>query len=199
MKYSLRGLVETYSDIPLNVKLSILDEVCLGLRYLHSRSPPIIHRDLSSNNILMGSRLKAKISDLGVAKVMKTDKKGSMTKLPGTPDYMPPEAVAKKPVYGPPLNVFSFGGVLLNVVTQKWPEPTDSILFNPDTCKREVVSEVTRRKSYLDLMIGSSAELKPLVASCLDNDPQNRPSTTQVSIKIISSKMCVVTRPVMMG
>ena len=51
MQYSLRGLVEKYNNIPLNVKLSILDEVCLGLRYLHSRNPPIVHRDLTPNNI----------------------------------------------------------------------------------------------------------------------------------------------------
>ena len=51
MQYSLRGLVEKYDNIPLNVKLSILDDVCLGLRYLHSRSPPIVHRDLTPNNI----------------------------------------------------------------------------------------------------------------------------------------------------
>ena len=49
MQHSLRGLVEYYDNIPLNVKLSILDEVCLGLRYLHSRNPPIVHRDLTPN------------------------------------------------------------------------------------------------------------------------------------------------------
>ena len=54
MQHSLRDLVENYSNIPLNVKLSILDEVCLGLRYLHSRNPPIVHRDLTPNNILLG-------------------------------------------------------------------------------------------------------------------------------------------------
>ena len=75
MQHSLRGLVENYDNIPLNVKLSILDEVCLGLRYLHSRNPPIVHRDLTPNNILLSYRLEAKITDLGVAKVMRSDTK----------------------------------------------------------------------------------------------------------------------------
>ena len=184
MESSLRGLVETYSGIPLNVKLSILDEVCLGLRYLHSRSPPIVHRDLTPNNILMGSRLEAKISDLGVAKVMQADKTSSMTKIPGTPDYMPPEAVTKKPVYGPPLDVFSYGGVVLYVITQQWPGPTDAIQFNPETGRREVVSEVTRRQMYLDKMTRSAVNIKPLVISCLDDDPNNRPLVAQVSTEI---------------
>ena len=106
MQHSLRGLVEKYDDIPLNVKLSILDEVCLGLRYLHSKNPPIVHRDLTPNNILLSYRLEAKITDLGVAKVMKSDNQKTMTKLPGTPDFMPPEALSIRPAYGPSLMCF---------------------------------------------------------------------------------------------
>ena len=184
MKHSLRGLVEKYDNIPFNVKLSILDEVCLGLRYLHSRNPPIVHRDLTPNNILLSYRLEAKITDLGVAKVMKTEKQKTMTKLPGTPDFMPPEALSVRPVYGPSLDVFSYGGVILNVTTQLWPQPTDPIEFNPDTGKREVVSEVKRRQEYLDKMIRDARDLKPLVMSCLDDNPINRPSIAQVSVTI---------------
>ena len=193
MLHSLRGLVEKYDNIPLNVKLSILDEVCLGLRYLHSRNPPIVHRDLTPNNILLSYRLEAKITDLGVAKVMKMDKQKTMTKLPGTPDFMPPEALSVRPVYGPSLDVFSYGGVILNVITQIWPQPTDPIEFNPDTGRREVVSEVKRRQEYVDKMTGDGRDLRPLVMSCLDDIPKNRPLVAQVSmtikrIKDVSSK-----------
>ncbi|XP_065916217.1 serine/threonine-protein kinase WNK-like isoform X2 [Dysidea avara] len=184
MQHSLRGLVEDYNNIPLNVKLSILDEVCLGLRYLHSRDPPIVHRDLTPNNILLGGRLEAKITDLGVAKVMQTDSEMTMTKIPGTPDFMPPEALIKRPVYGPPLDIFSYGGVALNVITQQWPEPSDAIQFNPKTGRREVVTEVMRRQSFLDKMTGSAVALKPLVMTCLDDEARNRPSVMEVSMEI---------------
>ena len=184
MQQSLRGLVESYDNIPFNVKVSILDEVCLGLRYLHSKNPPIIHRDLTPNNILLTYRLEAKITDLGVAKVVRNDNKKTMTKLPGTPDFMAPEALSKRPVYGPSLDVFSYGGVILNVTTQLWPEPTDPIEFNQDTGKREVVSEVNRRQQYLDKMIGGAADLKALVMSCLNDSPKNRPSVVDVSMAI---------------
>ncbi|XP_065916219.1 uncharacterized protein [Dysidea avara] len=184
MQHSLRGLMENYTNIPLNVKLSILDEVCLGLRYLHSRNPPIVHRDLTPNNILLGGRLEAKITDLGVAKVMQTDSKMTMTKIPGTPDFMPPEALIKRPVYGPPLDIFSYGGVALNVITQQWPEPSDPIQFNPNTGRREVVSEVMRRQSFLDKMTGGAVVLKPLVMTCLDDEARNRPSVMEVSMEI---------------
>ena len=188
MQYSLRGLVEKYDNIPLNVKLSILDDVCLGLRYLHSRSPPVVHRDLTPNNILLGGHLEAKITDLGVAKVVKSENQKTMTKLPGTPDFMPPEALSKKPVYGPSLDVFSYGGVILNVTTQLWPEPTDPIEFNPHTGRREVVSEVKRRQLYLDKMTGGAADLKPLVKLCMNDNPNNRPPAAQASMAIKRAK-----------
>jgi len=188
MQHSLRGLVENYPNIPLNVKLSILDEVCLGLRYLHSRNPPIVHRDLTSNNILLGRSLEAKITDLGVAKVMQTDGKMTMTKVPGTPDFMPPEALAQRPFYDSSLDVFSYGGVSLNVITQQWPKPTDQLQFNSDTEKWEVVSEVTRCQKYLNMFTGGAANLVPLVTSCLNDNPRKRPSVMMVSMEIKGAK-----------
>ena len=188
MQHSLKGLVEKYNNIPLTVKLTILDEVCLGLRYLHSRNPPIVHRDLTPNNILLSYRLEAKITDLGVAKVVKTENQKTMTKLPGTPDFMPPEALSIRPMYGLSLDVFSFGGVILNITTHLWPQPIDRTQLNPGTNMWEVVSEVKRRQQYLDRMTGGSEDLKPLVMSCLDDHPNNRPSATQVSMEIKRAK-----------
>ncbi|XP_065913992.1 uncharacterized protein [Dysidea avara] len=186
MEQSLRGLVEKYTTIPLNVKLSILDDVCLGLRYLHSRNPSIVHRDLSPNNILLGGQLEAKITDLGVAKVMETTEDGiSMTKVPGTPAFMPPESsVTKGSTYGTPLDIFSYGGVILNIITQIWPEPSDREQLNTLTDKWDVVSELARRQTYLDKLIGCAAELTELVTSCLNDNPKRRPTVAKVSIEI---------------
>ena len=75
MHESVTSLVEKYDDIPLLVKLSILHDASLGLRCLHGRNPPILHRDISPNNILLTSYLQAKISDLGVAKAVMTCRK----------------------------------------------------------------------------------------------------------------------------
>ena len=107
-----------------------------------------------------------------------------MTKIPGTPDFMPPEALSKRPVYGPSLDVFSYGGVILNVTTQLWPEPTDPAEFNEDTGKRELMSEVKRRQEYLDKMTGGAADLKILAISCLDDNPKKRPPVAQISMTI---------------
>jgi serine/threonine-protein kinase CTR1 len=56
--------------LPLSLKCSILENVASGLVYLHERSPPVIHRDLSARNVLLNSALVAKIADLGVARIV---------------------------------------------------------------------------------------------------------------------------------
>ena len=72
MQESLTSVVEEYPNIPMYVKLSMLLDVSRGLWYLHARHSPIVHRDLSPNNVLLTSQFVAKISDLGVAKVIYT-------------------------------------------------------------------------------------------------------------------------------
>ena len=65
----------------------------LGLSYLHGRRPAAVHRDLSSNNVLLSKgHLVAKISDLGTAKMIRADSKQTKSRLttaPGTLHFMP--------------------------------------------------------------------------------------------------------------
>ena len=56
MQQSLRNLIEEYVNIPWSVRLSILNDVCCGLRYLHSNNPPIVHCDLTPNNVQLATR-----------------------------------------------------------------------------------------------------------------------------------------------
>ena len=185
MQESLTSLIEKYDDIPLLVKLSILHDVSLGLRYLHDHNPVVIHRDLSPNNILVTSHLEAKITDLGVAKVMTTTGgTKTLTKTPGTGVFMPPEALDDKPVYGLPLDVFSFGGIILYVASRQWPTPKSWSQIDPKTNKRILLSEVERRQHYIDMMSGGDADLKPLVISCLEDDPKLRPTVTDISDRL---------------
>lgn len=67
---SLDGLLENTPNIPISVKCSILCDIARGLHYLHAQSPPLIHRDLTSRNVLLNSALVAKIADLGVARFL---------------------------------------------------------------------------------------------------------------------------------
>ena len=185
---SLTSLVDKHEKIPVHIKFSIVHDVSLGLCYLHHHDPPIVHRDLSPNNVLLTAHHVAKISDLGVAKVIKADSRKTMTKVPGTVDFMPPESLTDNPEYGPPMDVFSFAGIVLHTFTQQWPHPSEQTQFDPKTRRKVALLEVERRQQYLDKMRGEAEVLRPLVEECLDDDPAVRPTITAVCERIQASK-----------
>ena len=181
MQESLTSVVEKYQNIPMYVKLSMLLDVSRGLWYLHCHHPPIVHRDLSPNNVLLTSQFVAKISDLGVAKVIQADSEKTKTRAPGTVDFMPPEALLETPEYGPPLDVFSYGGVILHVVNQEWPKPLHYVMTDAKTGKILGLTEVERRQQHCVKMSGAPADLQSLVKQCLHNNSAVRPPISQVS------------------
>ena len=182
------------SNISFTKRTAILRDVVEGLSYLHSRNPaPVIHRDLSPNNVLlkhMPGFSVAKIADLGVAKMINVDDKRSLTKVPGTVDFMPPEATQHRPKYDMSLDVFSYGGIILYTINGKWPTPTALTNFDPVTRQIRGFSEVERRQEHLDEMTGEAKALRPLVESCLDNDPLKRPPIFELSEKIKAIMVC---------
>ena len=199
MDTSLTSFIENnQSKIAMKTKLSILHDVSLGLSYLHGRRPTVIHRDLSSNNVLLTSYLVAKISDLGTAKMIRADSrqtKSRLTTAPGTLHFMPPEALDEEdpwPVYGTPVDVFSFGGISLHVFSEEWPTPSAQKKRDPKTNKLVALSEAQRRQRYLNTMIVEAAVLKEMVMKCLDDDPDQRPPIQEVSKMIKSLKVMAI-------
>ena len=118
---SLDDLLEIVPNIPLVLKRSTLEDVAQGLLYLHAHDPQIIHRDLTAKNVLLTSSLVAKITDLGNSRIV-TLQPGqlarTLSRLPGTLSYMPPEALSSAARYGPSLDIFSFGHLALFTLTQ---------------------------------------------------------------------------------
>ena len=120
---SLDELLEGVPGLPLALKRSLLADVARGLLYLHTRNPPVVHRDLSARNVLLTSSLVAKISDLGNARIVNLQPgqlARTLTRLPGTISYMPPEVFTDGSQYGPRLDIFSFGHLTLFTLTQVW-------------------------------------------------------------------------------
>ena len=118
---SLDELLENVCDIPLSVKQSFLEDVARGLRYLHTHNPQIIHRDLTAKNVLLTSSLQCKITDFGNSRIVNLQPgqlAQTLSRLPGTMLYMPPEAFVQPARYGPSLDVFSFGHLALFTLTQ---------------------------------------------------------------------------------
>ena len=121
LETSLDDLLEHIPNLPLSLKHSILEGVASGLVYLHKRKPPVIHRDLTAKNILLTSSLQAKITDMGNSRIIDMrpgQLARTLSKLPGTLVYMPPEALSDTHRYGPSLDIFSFGHLTLYTVTQ---------------------------------------------------------------------------------
>ncbi|XP_065882660.1 uncharacterized protein [Dysidea avara] len=117
--------------------------------------------------------------------MMMTGNRRTMTKTPGNSVFIPPKALDDKPVYGPPLDVFSFGGVILHIASRQWPSPKSWSEFDPKTEKRVILSsEVERRQQYIDMMTGSDADLKPLAMSCLEDIARLRPPAADMSERI---------------
>ena len=178
MDTSLKAFLEKYprEKLPHHFRLSILVDIAQGLEFLHGQD--IIHRDLSSNNVLLTKRLVAKIADLGVAKVIEQNKMKTQTQTPGTLHFMPPEALLNRPRYGKPVDVFSLACITLHVITHKWPEPKEQVQIDPITYSMTALTEVQRRQDYIRLC--SSPPFKRLVESCLHHQPDRRPDISAV-------------------
>ncbi|KAM2016265.1 hypothetical protein ACFX16_046698 [Malus domestica] len=101
-------------------RLQIAIEAAQGLEYLHyGCSPPIIHRDVKSTNILLNEKFEAKLSDFGISRSFPTeDGTHITTNVAGTPGYLDPEYYASKRL-NKESDVYSFGIVLLEIITSR--------------------------------------------------------------------------------
>lgn len=193
---SLTSCLEEYNNFPLPCKFSVLRDACLGLEYLHTRCPPLIHRDISANNIMLTADLKAKLVDIGSARQVgatKPDK--TMSPCPGALACMPPEALIEGGTYDETMDLFSMGNVILHVITQKWPIPLEEIEDRHaedgqpyDDLELYEDLEVKRRLPYITDM-GEKHCLVDTVVRCLQSDPRARPSATKIVRKL--ETLCV--------
>ena len=182
---SLDGALTKYPHIPPYMKHVILYDIACGLSFLHGQNPPLIHRDLSSRNVLLTEYFRAKIADLGVSRVVQELRDSSqlkLTKIPGTPVFMPPESFMDNPEYDESLDMFSYGNLILNVINQKWPQPTDRV-----TKDKKVALELDRRQGDLAEM-GETHPLRKLAERCLSEEGKDRPKAIQAVEELFELK-----------
>ena len=187
-----RFLERLTGPLPYHSQLNICHDVALALAYLHSNS--IIHRDLSSNNVLLiGEGSRAKVTDFGMSKLMDMNSRMTpLTQVPGTPAYMPPEALISPPHYSSKLDCFSHGVLALQIITRNFPDPGDASKYVADprypTGRVSIhFPEAERRKKDID-MIEPSHPLRPIALHCLKDMDTERPSADELCGRLASLK-----------
>ena len=194
MDESLTHFLETSTEpIPYHIQLTISLDIVHALSFLHLNG--IIHRDLSSNNILLIGKGRAKLTDFGMAKLVDVGmSRVSNTMCPGTDAYMPPEAIDNQAVYTEKGDVFSFGVNVVQILTRKFPKPGDrfnTVPINdprfPSGRIRVCVSETDRRNNHIS-EINRAHPLLPIARDCLKDQEGERPSAGELCQRLAALK-----------
>ena len=188
-------LENSTEQLAYQIQLSICHDVSLALSFLHSNG--IIHRDLSSNNVLMFGNSRAKVTDFGMARLDGLNPRATRrtyTTCPGSDVYMPPETIKTKPVYNEKVDCFAFGVIIVQIVTRKFPEPGDRQkelhIDHPGVQAGAIqvcVSEVERRQNHISL-IDQNHQLLPMALNCLKDKQIERPSAPELSTRLAALK-----------
>ena len=177
--------------IPFHTQVNICHDVTLALSFLHSNG--IVHRDLSSNNVLMIGNIRAKVTDFGMARLGDMNPRATQltfTMCPGTDVYMPPEAVKDKPVYSEKIDCFSFGVIAIQTMTRLFPQPGDrrkEVEVEGLGLLEKRISEQERRQNHIS-KVDPSHPLKAIALSCLKDKDVERPSAVELCRCIASVK-----------
>ena len=179
---NLTSCIDQYGILPKEISYSIIHDVALGLHYLHSQTPPIIHRDLSSNNVLLSSNMAAKISDLGVTKILNLNplEVSHMMQTPGTLVFLPPEVTKSNPThYDASIDIFSYGVVMLHVFSGRWPELQIRPVHTQNHGRSGPGSETEQRSVSLK-DVANDHPLINLIRRCTNNLTRIRPPMSEI-------------------
>ncbi|XP_028121057.1 probable leucine-rich repeat receptor-like protein kinase At5g49770 isoform X2 [Camellia sinensis] len=184
LKESLSGKTGIRLDWMRRLRIAL--GVARGLQYLHElANPPIIHRDIKSNNILLDERLNAKVSDFGLSKLMGDVEKGHVTtQVKGTMGYMDPEYYMTQQLTEKS-DVYSFGVLMLELVTARQPIEKGKYIV------REVKLKMDKTQvrynlhdlldpTILDLTLGGLDKFVDLAMKCVEDAGAERPTMGEV-------------------
>ena len=180
---NLRACIEQYGALPREISYSVLHDVVLSLHYLHNQNPPIMHRDIAARNILLNSKMTAKLCDFGSARCLAPNSGSRLSPSPGNLIYMPPEAALSDPKYNTSIDIFSYGVVMIFIFSGKFPAEILPPTFTGSDGRICGQSEVDRRAKYLE-PIGIDHPAMKLILKCIANDPQERPTAIDISHQI---------------
>ncbi|XP_054721257.1 serine/threonine-protein kinase WNK1-like [Uloborus diversus] len=162
---TLKTYLKRFKKINTKVVKSWCRQILKGLNFLHSRQPPIIHRDLKCDNIFItGTTGAVKIGDLGLA----TLKNRSFAKsVIGTPEFMAPEMYEE--LYDEKVDVYAFGMCILEMATSEYP-------YSECTGPAQIYKKVTNGILPLNFKKVEQPELKEIIGICISSTKEDRPT-----------------------
>ena len=179
MDTSLRRYLENHGkkEFPLHLKAFVLRQMCQALAYLHRQNPPLVHHDLSPNNVLLNVvSFVTRLTDFGMSRVINPSALSRMSSVKGTSAFMSPEALHNPPRYNETLDVFSFGNIILSTLTHEWPNPGPPTRYEGDAFVG--ITELQRRDYLVEMLTPQEKQLfLPTVQQCLENRAYKRPSS----------------------
>ena len=160
--------------------------VARGMSYLHSRSPPILHLDLKSPNILVDEKWRVKIADFGLARMRQATQVSAKSEFHGTPEWMAPEMLRAE-AYDERADSYSFGVVLWELLTAR--KPWD------DLHPMQVVAVVGYSERRLELPPDATvvedrftSSIASLFVRCTEKTPTSRPSFTTILTQLETTR-----------
>ncbi|KAL4381717.1 hypothetical protein AHAS_Ahas04G0161400 [Arachis hypogaea] len=176
-------------ELKWSKRVNIIKGTAYALAHMHHHCPsPIVHRDVSSNNVLLNSELEACVSDFSTARLLDPDS-SNQTLLVGTYGYIAPELAYTMSVTTK-CDVYSFGVVALETTMGHHPREFMSTMTKPST-QQLLVKDVLdpriplpkSRKEMQDVV-----HVVKLALACLSSDPKSRPSMQDVANEFSASK-----------
>ncbi|KAB2064446.1 hypothetical protein ES319_A09G019700v1 [Gossypium barbadense] len=177
-------------------RVNIVKGVAHALSYMHHDcNPPIVHRDISSNNILLNSELEAVIADFGTARLLDPDS-SNRTVIVGTYGYIAPE-LAYSLVVTEKCDVYSFGVLALEILMGKHPGELLSTLSSSSSCVQNfMLNEILDPRLSTprsQKMAGDIAFIAVIAFACLRPRPKARPT-----MKLVSQEFLHIKSPIAM-
>lgn len=177
MEYIPGGTLEKFwrsfgvKRVPVETTVELMKQICRGLSVAHHANPPIIHRDIKPQNILVGYEvdgLRARLSDFGLAK--EVNPLTLLATAAGTLAFKPPEAFqGRKHSDSPAADVFALGATMYLLLTDELPFHVDSDLGWGQDVKKWKVPD---KPSEWNMQV--NPKLDRIVLKCIDFDPGKR-------------------------
>ncbi|CAN4122262.1 unnamed protein product [Withania somnifera] len=162
-------------------RVNIIKGVAYALSYMHHDcSPPIVHRDISSSNVLLDSEFEARVSDFGIAKILKPDS-SNCTALAGTYGYVAPELAYTMKVTEM-CDVYSFGVLALEIIKGKHIGEYLTLLAKSSTRDFQLSDLIDERLPHPEDEVKELLVfIIKLASSCLLETPKSRPTMNFIS------------------